>query len=103
MATKLIQLQDGTFVEVEVPGEEYHQISSKLADRVAAALDNIQPAILKVCQPIANTWKDMGDNVVFEQAEIEFGLSFEGEGNLYITRAKTAANLTVKLTIKPRG
>lgn len=38
-----------------------------------------------------------------EQAEIELGLSFEGEGNLYITKSKAGASLTVKLTLKPKG
>ena len=38
-----------------------------------------------------------------EQAEIQLGLSFEAEGNLYITKAKGNANLTIKLTLKPKS
>jgi hypothetical protein len=37
-----------------------------------------------------------------EQAEIELGLSFEGEGNLYVTKSKLGANLTVKLVLTPK-
>jgi hypothetical protein len=37
-----------------------------------------------------------------EQAEIELGLSFKGEGNLYVTKSKLGANLTVKLVLTPK-
>jgi hypothetical protein len=38
-----------------------------------------------------------------EQAEIQIGFSFEGEGNLYVTKSKAGANLTVKMVLKPKG
>lgn len=37
-----------------------------------------------------------------ERAEIELGLSFEGEGNLYVTKSSAGANLKVKLSLKPK-
>ncbi len=39
MATKLIELEDGTLVEIEVPGEQVQQISGGYADRVSATFD----------------------------------------------------------------
>jgi hypothetical protein len=100
MATKLIKLQDGTLVEVDVPGEEVQQISGSLADKVDATLSNIKPILLKTCQPIVAALKDLRDAVDLEQVEIELGLSFEAEGNLYITKANLGANLTVRMTLK---
>jgi hypothetical protein len=38
---------------------------------------------------------------IIEQAEIELGISFEAEGNLYIAKSKTTANLNIKLILKP--
>lgn len=34
---------------------------------------------------------------------MELGLGFEAEGNLYITKAKGNANLTVKLKLAPKA
>lgn len=44
MATKLIRLEDGTLVEVEVTGDEVQQISGSLADRVDATFSKIKPS-----------------------------------------------------------
>lgn len=81
MATKLIQLQDGISVEIEVPGDQPQQISGSFADKVGAALDKIQPILVKICQPISAAWKEINKEMLIEQAEVELGLSFEGEGN----------------------
>src|SRR5215210_6834188 len=101
MATKLIRLEDGTLVEVEAQPNAVEQISSRTADRVEESLDKIVPILVKVCQPITAAWQQLNQDMLLEQAEVELGLSFEGEGNIYITKAKAGANLTVKLVLKP--
>jgi hypothetical protein len=45
----------------------------------------------------------MNQDMILEQAEVEIGFSFEGEGNVYVTKAKASSNLTVKLILKPKG
>jgi Trypsin-co-occurring domain 1 len=102
MATKLIQLEDGTLVEVELPGEQIQQISGGMADRVSATFNKVQPLLIKTCRPIAAAWAELSKEMNIEQAEVQIGLSFEGEGNLYITKSKANANLTIKLTLKPK-
>ena len=101
MSTKLIQLQDGVFVEVEVPATQARQLSGSFADKVNANIDKIKPILTSVARPILATWNEINQNVLVEQAEVELGLSFEGEGNLYITKSKVAANITIKLVLKP--
>jgi hypothetical protein len=44
--------------------------------------------------------KELREEVDLEQVEIELGLSFEAEGNIYITKANLGANLTVRMTLK---
>lgn len=100
MATKLIQLEDGTLVEIEVPADQAQQISGGFADKVSATFDKIQPILVKTCRPITAAWKEISREIHIEQAEIELGLSFEGEGNLYVTKSKAGANLTVKMVFK---
>lgn len=101
MSTRLIELEDGTLVEVQVPEGQAEQISGGFAKRVDATFDQIKPLILKTCKPIAETWQALNQDVQIEQAEVEIGLSFEGEGNLYVTRSTASANLTIRLTLKP--
>lgn len=102
MATKLIELEDGTLVEVEVQGEQVQQISGGFAEKVSSTFDKIQPLLVKTCRPIAAAWDELSKEMNIEQAEVEIGISFEGEGNLYVTKSKAGANLTIKLMLKPK-
>ena len=103
MATKLIELEDGTLVEIEIPMGQPQQIAGSAADKVKATLDKIQPLLIKICHPVTAAWKEISQDMPIEQAEIELGLSFEGEGNIYVTKSKVGANLTIKLVLKPKN
>jgi hypothetical protein len=104
MASRLIELQDGTLVEIEVPDNKARPISGGAADKIKdATIDKIKPIILRACKPISELWKELGDEIHIEQATIELGLGFEAQGNLYITKAKGNANLKVTFTLKPRS
>ncbi len=103
MANKLIKLEDDTLVEIEVPDDQVQQISGGFADKVNATFDKIRPILVKTCKPVIDTWKEIGQEMHIQQAEVQIGLSFEGEGNLYITKSKAGANLTVKLVLKPNN
>lgn len=102
-STKLIRLADDSLVEVEASIDESEQIAGgEYAERVPSTFDKISPLLRKICMPIANTWRELNQDMYVEQAEVEVGLSFEGEGNLYITRVKTTSNLTIRLTMKQK-
>lgn len=103
MASRLVELADGTLVEIEVSENDARPISGGAADRLRdATLDRIKPILLTACRPISEVWKELNKELSIEQAEIELGLGFAAEGNLYITKAKGSANLTVKLILKPK-
>lgn len=102
MAEKLIRLEDGTLVEVEVSADQAQPISGGLADKVGATFDKVKPVLLSACRPILSVWQELNKDMQIEQAEVQLGLSFEGEGNLYITKSKAGANITVKLVLKPK-
>lgn len=101
MATKLIELEDGTFVEIEAQVDEIQQIAGGVAKKVSATFENIKPILTKAYHPIIAAVRELNQDMNIDQAEVELGLSFEGEGNLYVTKAKSSANLTVKLILKP--
>jgi hypothetical protein len=102
MATKLIELSDGVLVEAEVEASEARPISGGAADKVAASMDKVEQLLVSVCKPVARAWAALGDDVVVESVGVELGLSFEGEGNIFVTKAKAGANLVVTLTLKRR-
>jgi Trypsin-co-occurring domain 1 len=99
METKLIKLEDGTLIEVEIKGTA-RQISGGIVDKVNGTFDKIQPILVNTCRPVVAAWRELNADMQIEQAEIEIGFSFEGEGNIYITKAKASSNLKVKLVLK---
>src|SRR5690242_10899943 len=101
MASKLIRLENGILVEAEVPEGQAREISGGLAEKVNKSLDSIEPTLSNICRSVVASWKQLDKEIKIDGADIEVGLSFEGEGNLYITKAKAGANLTVKLKLKP--
>ena len=102
MSSKLIKLDDGILVEIDASDDEMSEVSDKSASHVSASLDRVKPILLKACRPIAEVWKELNQDVHIDQAEIEIGFSFEGEGNIYITKAKASSNIKVKLILKPK-
>lgn len=100
MANKLIKLEDGTLVEVEVAGDEVQQIAGGAAKKVDATLEKIRPVLLKICQPIATSVKNLREDVDLEQVEVEVALSFDFEGNIYIAKTNLGANVLVRMTLK---
>ena len=103
MATKLIALQDGILVEVETTTDQAEQISGGMAEKVNSTLDKITPLLIKTCKPVTEAWKELKQDIHVEKMEIELGLSFEGEGNIYITKSKAGASLTIKLILNPNS
>jgi len=102
MSTKLIELDDGILVEVEVDSDHAQAISGGLAQKVSSSFNKIKPLLKNVCKPITETWNELNKEMNVEQAEIQVSLSFESEGNLYIAKSKAGANLSVKLLLKPK-
>jgi hypothetical protein len=102
MNRKLIQLEDGTLVEVEIPPDQVMPISGGFADRVNSTLDAIKPVLIKACRPVIAAWQELNE-VNVEQAEMEISFSFEEEGNVYLAKSKSDAHLIVRLVLKSRG
>jgi hypothetical protein len=102
MPTRLIELPDGMLVEVEVEPDEAQSISGGSAKRVSAGFDKVQPMLLGMCESLAETCREIQKTTGVQSAELELGLSFEAEGNLYITKSTASANLTVRLVLLPQ-
>ncbi len=128
MATQLIRLKDGIWVETDIndiakpmqvefsksPTVETTRGGALIAEQIAggseaaSALhetfdDMVRPLLEKVCQPFESLWKNATEHVQIEQADIELGISVGGEGKVFfLAKASANANLKVKLTLKPK-
>lgn len=98
MATRLIRLSDGTLVEAEVDPQEATEIAGGSAKRVEGSLASVEPILVNVCRPIASAWDAM-TSLHVESVQVELSLSFEAEGNVFLTKARAGANLTVTLSL----
>ena len=61
MPTKLIELDDGTLIEVETKPGQLQQIDSSVAKRVDTAMDAIKPVIKRVSHSINEAWKEINE------------------------------------------
>ncbi|NES03574.1 MAG: hypothetical protein F6K22_12405 [Okeania sp. SIO2F4] len=102
MATRLIELEDGILVEAEVPENEAQPISTNVIKEVKSSFAKVKPILISISRPIAEAWQEINKDMEIEQAEVEVGFNFEGEGNLYITKGKAGTNLKIKLVLKPK-
>ncbi len=102
MGSKLIELKDDILVEIEVPDKQAKAISGGAASRVEASIESIKPILLTACRPIVSVWKELNKDLEVDSAEVTLNLGFSAEGNLFITKAKGSANISVKLVMKPK-
>jgi len=98
---KLIELDDGTYIQVDALPGEPEEVAASLAERVSSSFEKLAPVLMGVCDPFIDIWRELNAKVSMQQAELEIGLAFEGEGNLYITRTTASANVTVRLIFQP--
>ena len=102
MASKLIELEEGILVEVEVADDQVQKCAGGAADRVDQAMESIKPLIRKACQPVIEVWDELNQGLTISEAQIELGLGFAAEGGVFIAKGSASANLTITLTIVPK-
>ena len=49
-----------------------------------------------------DVWQELNQDMSVSEAEVEIGLGFEVEGNIFIAKGKTNASLTIRLKLKPK-
>jgi len=102
MPTQLIELEDGTLIEVDhLAGAVQKTAGGSAIQHVDKTIDRVTPVLARVGQAVAAAWRELNKDMTITETQIELGLSFEGEGNVYVTKATAGANLVVTLTLKP--
>lgn len=88
-------------MEVEALGDEAQPIAGSFAERVSTSFDAIMPLLSSITRPLCETCRELNREIAMETVEVELGFGFEAEGNVYVTKAGAAANLRLKLILKP--
>lgn len=102
MSSKLIELEDGLLVEVEVSPDHVKQISGGMPEQVNKAIDTVRPVLLKACRPIVSVWNELNQEMSINNAEVELQLGFSAEGSVFLAKTSGSANLKVTLSISPK-
>ena len=107
MAMKLIKLDNGLMMEVEVTQDEIEQISGghggdEVVDKVKSSMGAVEAILKESIKPIVSAYETLNQDVVLERAEVEIGIGFSAEGNIFIAKGKGSANLKVKLILSPK-
>lgn len=106
MSSRIVRLPGGVAVEVSegaaLPPAPGRTSAIGFPDPVERGIEAIKPTLLRVCQPIVEAWTELKNDVAVSEAEIEFGLCFEGEGRLFVSKLTAGANLVVKLRLRPQ-
>jgi len=103
MATKLIRLDDDVLVEVEAEEGGPTRIAASAADDVGMALDWVQDLLRKAVAPVTSVWGELNRDLTIEKVEISLALGVEAGGNIFIARGTGSANVSFKLTVRPRA
>jgi len=105
VSKKLIELENGLLMEVDVPQSEIEMISggSDMVEKVNKSMDTVKEMLIKSVEPITQAYEALNQDVVLEKAEVEIGIGFSAEGNIFIAKGKGSANLKVKLVLSPKG
>lgn len=103
MASKLIKLEDGILMEVDVPEQAQPVAGGKLEIKsVNKSINAIEAILLKACKPVANVLTELNKEMSVNEVEVEVELGLEAEGNFFIAKGKTNTSLTIKLKLTPK-
>jgi len=104
MATKLLKFNDGVLVEVGVQRDQAQEMSVNAAERLKMNFEAACGLLRQIATPIKGAFANLADElktpIKIETAEVELGLSFSAEGNLFVTKATGEASLKIKLVFK---
>lgn len=102
MGYKLIKLDDGTLIEVETADPSAEQVAHGADLIKGVSIEAIRPLLLRITKPLVEVWRELNKDLEVQEAEVELGLGFEGEGNLFVTKAKGSANFMLRLKLAPK-
>jgi hypothetical protein len=98
----IICFEDGVNVEIDATdAEQPRNAAAGSAAKIQRRFEAVLPTITAICTPLTNVWKELSKDVTMHEAEVELGISFDLEGNIYIAKSQVSTNLKVTFKFSP--
>ena len=97
----IIELKDGIAVEVDASFDQIEQVGNAVMQQVEKSLNQIGEVSQVIVRSISESLNSFTSSMSFQSLEVEYGLSFTGEGNVYIAKLSTSTSVKIKLALKP--
>jgi Trypsin-co-occurring domain 1 len=95
----IVRFADGVMVEISRNPTPAEPVAGKAVERAnqafQAAAEILASALKAVVSPVQRAVRESGA----KEAELEFGVAFTVEGNIYVTKVTGEGNITVKVTV----
>jgi hypothetical protein len=105
MSTKFLELADGVIIEIGGAQDVREEMHTSTAELVDTTMNMVTQKLRKILTPIANSFHSLYDAVdvpvEIESAEVELGVSFSAEGNVFVAKSKAEGTMKVTVTFKP--
>jgi hypothetical protein len=105
MATRFLELRDGVIIEIGAPADVREEMHTSTAERVDTTMEMVGSMLSRILAPIGDAFKGLHDTlnvpVAVDAAEVELGVSFSAEGNLFVAKSKAEGTMKVKVSFKP--
>ncbi len=95
--SKVIKLDDGTSVEVDV--RDGHPGAT--TPTVKRDWGQVESVLRHVSGPFLNVYRELSRDLEGAELELELGLAFEPDGGLFIAKSRGTANLKATIKLKP--
>lgn len=104
MSKKLIEMDNGLMMEVEIPPQEIEMISggNDVIQKVEQSMSTVEQVLIQSVEPIKQAYHAINQEVTLDKAEVEIGIGFSASGNIFIAQGSGSANLKVKLVLSPK-
>jgi hypothetical protein len=100
MPTRIMRLSEGTLVEIESREFDAELISGGIVERISPSLQNLGSLVSTTLEPLSKLIREASARAPeLKSIELEFGIALEAEGNLFITRSRANANLSLRLVL----
>ena len=105
MSKQFVEFDNGVMVEIDIDKSEIEAISGgdDMVNKVDKSMKNVKGLLLKSVEPIVEAYEVLNQDVVLEKAEVEIGIGFSAEGNVFVAKGKASTNLKIKLILSPKA
>lgn len=105
MGTKFLELKDGVIIQIDSPTDVKKEMHTSTAEQVDTTMEMVGTMVSRILRPIGDAFRGLhetlGVPIAVATAEVELGLSFSAEGNLFVAKSKAEGTLNVKVAFKP--